>query len=110
MFAFAAFIEFESTVIFRDEAKTPDRTIPKASYTAVIGVGVFYTITAVVIGINFPFLGGDVNAKGAPVFGAVSAILHGLILVFPVAGLIQAAVLKRRNAPAYESITYAIAG
>ena len=156
MFAFAAFLGFESTVIFRDEAKTPDRTIPKATYTAVIGVGVFYTITAfvliaifaaltsiavivyfrtadtdrqlwntliapalgfvgligsaVVIGINFPFLVGDVNAKGAPVFGAVSAILLGLILVFPVAGLIQAAVLKRRNAPAYESITDAIAG
>ena len=49
MFAFAAFLGFESTVIFRDEGKTPDRTIPKATYTAVIGVGVSYTITAFVL-------------------------------------------------------------
>ena len=60
--------------------------------------------------IDIPVLVGDVNAKGAPVFGAVSAILLGLILIFPVAGLIQAAVLKRPNAPAYESITEAIVG
>lgn len=44
MFAMAAFIGFESTVIFRDEARTPNRTIPRATYTAVIGIGIFYTL------------------------------------------------------------------
>jgi len=46
MFAIAAFIGFEATTIFRDEAKTPDRTIPRATYIAVIGIGVFYTLAS----------------------------------------------------------------
>lgn len=46
MFAIAAFIGFEATVIFRDEAKNPDRTIPRATYTAVIGIGIFYTLAS----------------------------------------------------------------
>jgi amino acid transporter len=46
VFAFAAFIGFESTVIYRDEAKNPEKTIPRATYTAVVGVGLFYLIAA----------------------------------------------------------------
>ncbi|MCV2393824.1 APC family permease [Actinotalea sp. M2MS4P-6] len=43
MLAFAGFIGFESTAIFRDEAKNPQKTIPRATYLAVIIIGVFYT-------------------------------------------------------------------
>ncbi|KTS80674.1 amino acid transporter, partial [Microbacterium testaceum] len=39
------FIGFEATAIFRDEARDPDRTIPRATYGAVIGIGVFYTLS-----------------------------------------------------------------
>ncbi|MDI9890735.1 APC family permease [Microbacterium sp. NPDC016588] len=46
MFAIAAFIGFEATAIFRDEARDPDRTIPRATYVAVIGIGVFYTLAS----------------------------------------------------------------
>jgi len=46
MFAIAAFIGFEATAIFRDEAKEPHRTIPRATYAAVIGIGIFYTLAA----------------------------------------------------------------
>jgi amino acid transporter len=46
MFAIAAFIGFEATAIFRDEARDPDRTIPRATYLAVIGIGVFYTVAS----------------------------------------------------------------
>jgi amino acid transporter len=46
MFAIAAFIGFEATVIFRDEARNPDTTIPRATYTAVIGIGIFYTLAS----------------------------------------------------------------
>lgn len=45
MFAIYCFIGFEATVIFREEAKDPDRTIPKATYIAVLGVGFFYVIS-----------------------------------------------------------------
>ncbi len=46
MFAIAAFIGFEATAIFRDEAREPDKTIPRATYAAVIGIGVFYTLAS----------------------------------------------------------------
>ncbi|WP_159502484.1 APC family permease [Microbacterium sp. 18062] len=46
MFAIAAFIGFEATAIFRDEARDPDRTIPRATYGAVIGIGLFYTLAS----------------------------------------------------------------
>lgn len=46
MFAIAAFIGFEATAIFRDEAREPNKTIPRATYAAVIGIGVFYTLAS----------------------------------------------------------------
>jgi amino acid transporter len=45
-FAISAFLGFESTAIFRDEAKNPHRTIPRATYVAVISIGVFYTLAS----------------------------------------------------------------
>ncbi|WP_329216920.1 APC family permease [Streptomyces sp. NBC_01485] len=41
-FAFAAFTGFESTVIYRREARDPDRTVPRATYVAIGFLGVFY--------------------------------------------------------------------
>ncbi|MGW1281075.1 APC family permease [Streptomyces tsukubensis] len=41
-FAFAAFTGFESTVIYRREARDPDRTVPRATYAAVAFLGTFY--------------------------------------------------------------------
>lgn len=43
MFCMAGFIGFEATAIFRDEAKEPEKTIPKATYGAVLLIAVFYT-------------------------------------------------------------------
>ena len=39
------FIGFEATAIFRDEAHDPHRTIPRATYVALIIIGVFYTLS-----------------------------------------------------------------
>ncbi|MFE5618438.1 APC family permease [Streptomyces sp. NPDC056470] len=41
-FAFAAFTGFESTVIYRREARDPNRTVPRATYIAVGFLGLFY--------------------------------------------------------------------
>lgn len=41
-FAFAAFMGFESTALYREEAKEPNRTIPRATYIAVAFLGLFY--------------------------------------------------------------------
>lgn len=43
MMAMAGFIGFEATAVFRDEAKDPEKTIPRATYAAVILIGLFYT-------------------------------------------------------------------
>ncbi|ROP48187.1 amino acid/polyamine/organocation transporter (APC superfamily) [Rathayibacter sp. PhB185] len=44
MMAFGGYTGFESTAIFRDEARDPKRTIPRATYAAVLAIGVFYTL------------------------------------------------------------------
>lgn len=41
-FAFGAFIGFESTAIYRNEARDPRRTIPRATYIAVGFLALFY--------------------------------------------------------------------
>jgi amino acid transporter len=43
---FGAFIGFEATAIYREEAKRPDRTVPLATYIAVAFLGVFYAFMA----------------------------------------------------------------
>lgn len=45
LFALTGFIGFESTAIFRDEARQPARTIPRATYISVLLIGVFYAVT-----------------------------------------------------------------
>ena len=46
LFAFLGFLGFEATAVFRSEAKDPERTIPRATYIAVIGIGVLYALSA----------------------------------------------------------------
>jgi len=45
MFAVVGFIGFEATAVFRDEAKDPARTIPRATYLALVLIGAFYTLS-----------------------------------------------------------------
>ncbi|MFC3890609.1 APC family permease [Lentzea rhizosphaerae] len=51
-FAFAAFMGFESTALYRREARDPERTIPRATYFAVGFMALFYCfiVWSVVIG------------------------------------------------------------
>jgi amino acid transporter len=46
MFAFFSFVGFEATAVFRTEARDPEHTIPRATYLAVVGVGLFYAFSA----------------------------------------------------------------
>lgn len=45
VFAIVMFIGFEATAIFREEARDPDKTIPRATYLAVGFIGVFNALT-----------------------------------------------------------------
>ncbi|WP_053386681.1 APC family permease [Leucobacter japonicus] len=44
LFAVLVFMGFEATALFRDEVRNPNITIPRATYGAVIFVGVLYTL------------------------------------------------------------------
>jgi len=44
LFAVMGFLGFESTAVFRDEAKDPGRTVPRATYIAALLIGGFYTV------------------------------------------------------------------
>ncbi|WP_432514734.1 APC family permease [Kineococcus sp. SYSU DK001] len=44
MLAMSAFVGFEATTVYRDEAHDPHRTIPRATYVSVVGIGVFYAL------------------------------------------------------------------
>lgn len=45
VFGFGAYIGFESTAIYAEEAKNPTRTVPRATYTSIAFLGVFYAFT-----------------------------------------------------------------
>jgi amino acid transporter len=45
LFCFAAFIGFEATTIYGEEAKNPKRSIPVATYAALILIGCFYSFS-----------------------------------------------------------------
>lgn len=46
LFCFAAFIGFEATTIYSEEAREPEKTVPRATYFSVLLIGVFYMLTA----------------------------------------------------------------
>ncbi|ADZ68402.1 MULTISPECIES: APC family permease [Brucella] len=46
LFCFAAFIGFEATTVYSEEARDPGRTVPRATYISVLIIGIFYMLTA----------------------------------------------------------------
>lgn len=46
LFAIISYVGFEATAVFRDEARVPERTIPRATYAALVLIGVFYAVTS----------------------------------------------------------------
>ncbi|MDZ3992559.1 APC family permease [Pseudomonas sp. Teo4] len=45
LFAILVFMGFEATALFRDEVREPNKTIPRATYGAVLFIGVLYTFS-----------------------------------------------------------------
>lgn len=46
MFAFASFVGFESAALYSEEARDPQRSVPRATYVAVLLVSSFYAFTS----------------------------------------------------------------
>ncbi|SEG56474.1 Amino acid transporter [Thermomonospora echinospora] len=46
MFAFGSFAGFEGAALYAEETRDPARAVPRATYTAVLVIGLFYTLTS----------------------------------------------------------------
>lgn len=53
MFAIGSFVGFEATAIYGEEARNPKRTVPVATYVAVITIGVLYAVASWAIVLAF---------------------------------------------------------
>lgn len=53
LFAGASFVGFEATAIYGEEARDPERTVPRATYLAVVLIAVFYTISTWAIALAY---------------------------------------------------------
>ena len=111
--AFGAFIGFEATAIYREEARTPDRTVPRATYIAVGFLGLFYAFISWVIIQGFGNTGAVAVAAKNPAsmfFTAMTTYVGGwatdLMRVLIVTSLF-AALLAFHNA--ITRYTYALA-
>lgn len=53
LFAMASFVGFEATAVYGEEARNPRRTVPRATYGAVLLLGGFYTLSTWAIGLAY---------------------------------------------------------
>lgn len=67
VFAFSCFVGFEATTIYGEEAREPRRTVPRATYVAILLIGVFYTVTMWAIAMGYGAGGVEEAAQGNPV-------------------------------------------
>ncbi|MFN8196459.1 MAG: APC family permease [Nocardioidaceae bacterium] len=116
LFAAASFVGFEATTIYSEEAHEPEKTVPRATYIAVLTIGVFFMITSWLMvnayGDNktlVPFIGGDPSVGGLPaptdfLFAMATPYLGdflvGKVMLFLFASSLFAALLAFHNAVA----------
>jgi amino acid transporter len=62
LFAFGSFVGFEATTIYGEEARDPRRTVARATYAAVLLIGVFYVLNTFSITVAY---GPDAIAEAA---------------------------------------------
>ncbi|MFE7835107.1 APC family permease [Streptomyces sp. NPDC057474] len=73
-YAFIAFSGFESTAIFRDEVRDPERTVPRATYLSVALLGILYSVGSWLLVQAY----GEDNAAPAIAAGPASAFLGSM--------------------------------
>jgi amino acid transporter len=91
MFAFLGFIGFEATAVFRNEAKKPEKTIPRATYLSVIIIAVFYALTSWMIVVAEGPEGVIASAAGDP--STLFARIAGRFTFPAFVGLVQVLII-----------------
>ncbi len=112
LFAAASFVGFEATTIYSEEARDPRRTVPRATYAAVLTIGLFFMITSWLMvnaygdnGSLVDFLGSEelgdptnfLFAMSGPYLGS---FLTDYVMLFLFASSLFAALLAFHNAVA----------
>jgi amino acid transporter len=95
LFVVGNFLGFEATVIYREEVKHPEKTIPRATYIAVASIGVFYALAAWAY---LAFFGADeaqeaASGNTAGLFTAAMTALVGKIFVDIITILLMTSIL-----------------
>ncbi len=99
MFAHASFVGFEGTAIYGEESHDPKKSVPRATYVAVLFLGIFYTVTAWLVINAFGPGGAVASAKADPegfffnignrfVGGGMATVLSGLIVTSMFAAIV----------------------
>jgi amino acid transporter len=90
VFIVTSFIGFEATVIFGEEARDPERTIPRATYIAVTLIAVFYAFSTWTIANYY----GPSNISAEATHNTTTLYLAVVVkLLGPVAGLMMNVLL-----------------
>lgn len=90
--AFGAFLGFEGTAIYAEEAKDPEKTVPRATYIAVAFLGLFYAFAFWIVTLAFGVEGVIAMANsdaftemviiaGADYLGAWAAVVIQILIV-----------------------------
>lgn len=103
LFAAATFLGFEATAIYRSEVRDPDRTVPRATYLAVIFIALFYVLSSWAMVTAFgPSKAVEVaQADPAAMFGTalqayMGTVVHDIMTVLLVTSVF-ASVLSAHN-------------
>lgn len=102
LFCFAAFIGFEATTIYSEEAKNPKRSIPIATYAALLLIGCFYAFSlwCLVLGAGAEQIVGTISALTDPTTfvyilsqkyagDTFTVVLRGMFIMSIYAGLVS---------------------
>jgi amino acid transporter len=86
LFAIYCFIGFESTVIFREEARDPERTIPRATFLGLFIIGIFYVVSmwCEVVGVGPTEIRAFADAHPADMYQMLIARYLGNVTVYVV--------------------------
>ncbi|MEU7488103.1 APC family permease [Streptomyces sp. NPDC042319] len=95
LFVVGNFLGFEATVIYREEVKDPEKTIPRATYISVASIGLFYAIAAwaYVAYFGAHHVQSAATANNAGIFGVALTALVGKVFVDIVTILLMTSIL-----------------